>query len=387
MIIEIMLYISLGWLFITSIVLLRNYVAFSKLIDMTNTSSNQPLVSICIPARNEEAVIQRCVESILKQTYKNYELLVLNDQSEDKTGDILNSIASIHSNMSVFSGAPKPPDWLGKPWACHQLSEKAKGDILVFIDADTWWDPHALTHIVQAFDQHKLDALTVWPQQHCGGFWEHTVIPMIYHALNALLPVELVHKEPSWIPSSLQNNWRTSFAAACGQCLAFTRTCYDSIAGHESVKNEVVEDVQLAKHIRQSNYVLRMYNGVGSIHCRMYTSEREIWNGLRKNFLAGFNNNLVFFFLAATLHTVVYIIPIAALIIGLMLNSNLLLILSTLSISLTLIQRLVLRNMFKFDIRFIPTHFIAVLWFQFLGIRCIIDRLFNLQASWKGRSV
>lgn len=351
------------------------------------SESYTPKVSICIPARNEEIVIERCVKSVLNQNYNNFEVWVLDDGSDDQTPNILSRLKENHSSLNVIKGETKPTDWLGKPWACNQLSKRAEGDILVFIDADTWWEPNALGCIVQSFKQHKLDALTVWPEQRFKGFWEATIVPMVYHALCSLLPVDFVHKLPSWIPPSLSKKLAPSFSAACGQCIAFSRECYEGIRGHESVKQQVVEDVELAKNIRSSGFVINMYNGIELIYCRMYTSQSEIWNGFRKNFLAGFNNNLALFLLSSILHLIVYISPVSGLIYALYTSDTSLLVKSTIALILILLHRAILSAMFKWRLSFSFTHILGVLWFQLLGLRCIYDYLFKREVSWKGRNI
>ena len=135
----IILYISIGFLLYTSFILVRNLNDFKALTksNVPSTAKNAK-VSICIPARNEADVIEHCVTSALKQNYPNFEVLVLDDQSTDGTTEILEKLSGIINNLIHIKGEEKPKDWLGKPWACHQLSKAATGEFLIFIDADVW---------------------------------------------------------------------------------------------------------------------------------------------------------------------------------------------------------------------------------------------------------
>lgn len=385
--IEILLYISIFWLIGTGCILIWNAFNFSKIADQNSNIPEKPLISVCIPARNEESSLPRCLQSILVQNYENFDVWVLNDHSTDNTREIAEAFRANYSNLTVINGSEKPKDWLGKPWACHQLSRHAKGDLLLFLDADTWLEPDALAKLASAFHSEKLDALTVWPGQHFGTRTEKTILPLVYYVLVTLLPAGLVKFSPRFGPKKLREQVRTALSAGCGQCFAFTREAYQKIGGHESVKGKVVEDVELAKLLRKKDLKLQMYNGINVVSCRMYKNHEEIWQGLRKNFFAGFGYNFTLFFTAALLHFVVFILPPVFLIYSLVISNLYVALLSTLALLLMLIHRFILSKMFKWDLVFSLTHVPAVLWFQLLALRCAYDRLNGTNAVWKGRKI
>ncbi len=365
---------SLLWLGYTTLILLLNLKDVKPVRRSVQRSKKR--VSVLIPARNEETCIGTCVGSLLDQSHENIELIVLDDQSTDRTASILASFDS--SMLKVIHGTPKPADWLGKPWACHQLSQIATGEILVFADADTWFAPDAIAAVADSFDE-QTDMITIWPIQKLVTAWERIVIPMVYFSLFTLLPSRYVSADPTWMPRFLRPRFRPLFAAACGQFLAFTRSSYDRIGGHTSVKSDIVEDVQLAKAIKSSGGIVRMHHGHHSVGCRMYRSHSEIWNGFRKNFLAGFEYNIPFFLLAAVLHLWVYVLPffllpwapIAALV----------------CISIPILQRIILAQWYGLNRLDAFSHVIGVMWFQSLGVRVLIDRMKGTKISWKGRAV
>ncbi len=382
----IIFYTIAAYLLFTSLVLFRNLFEFKRLESLPSIKDEfTPKVSICIPARNEAAVIERCITSALKQDYENFEVLVLDDQSTDNTKQIVQGLATIIKNLILIEGQEKPGDWLGKPWACHQLSKSATGDILLFIDADVVLEENAIPKAVEQLKQ--FDAITVWPQQQLESFWEKMVIPLIYFALWTLLPAIYVQQAPKWLPSSLKTKMSSSFAAACGQFLAFNRRVYEVIGGHEAVKDQVVEDVELAKKIKSMGFTLRMLHGVKSVYCRMYTSHNEIWNGLRKNFFIGFNRNLFFFSIMALIHLLVYVFPFIALSIGLFVQNFELITQSAILVLIILAQRVILNTLFKWSLLYPFLHPLSVLWYQALGIQCITDYLTKKKAVWKGREV
>lgn len=381
---DILLYVAASYLAFTIFVFVRNWFEFRSLRKVTSSnpeSKKAPLVSICIPARNEEAVIERCVTSALKQDYPNFEVLVLNDNSTDNTTHILDKLSGIINNLHHLSGKPKAEDWLGKPWACHQLSEQANGEFLIFIDADVWLDEDAISKAFSALQ--SSDSITVWPKQHVVTFWEKLVIPMIYYGLYSLLPAKYVEQNPKWLPWKLRNKSGPHFAAACGQFIAFNRKAYDAIGGHTSVKQEIVEDVELSKAIKRHGLKITMFDGVGTVHCRMYRSHKELFEGLRKNFFAGFGRNTPLFLFMAAMQFIVYVLPFLILFTG---NYDQQLFAGTL-IALILLQRWMMDLKFGWNPLLSLLQPFTILWYEVLGIRCLWDHYTGRKANWKGREV
>lgn len=382
-----LLFFSLFYLLVTSLIFIRNRYDLISLCS-SSESDNKPKISVCIPARNEEETISKLLTSLEKQTWPNYTVHVLDDQSTDRTFDIADSFQRKYPHkFFLHRGEDKPGDWIGKPWACYQLSKKTDGELLIFLDADTEVQPHILEYIANSMDYFSLDMLTVWPRQKLETFWEQAIIPVFYYTLLSMLPAIYVYRIPRWMPKRLRKRMAPKFAAACGQCLAFRRDSYEKIGGHESVKDQVVEDVELAKVIKKNGYTLRMFNGIESISCRMYTNQKEIFKGLRKNFLLGFNNNIPAFIVAGILHLIVFVLPFFTLFLSFVLFDPLIFFLSIASISVILIKRLILATWYKINPLFAFTHPIAVLWFHVLAIVKIRDYYDGRTAEWKGRKV
>jgi chlorobactene glucosyltransferase len=258
----------------------------------------EPFVSVLIPARNEAALIGRTVRGLLAQAYSNFELIVLDDNSDDDTAKICRAAGNGDARLKVLSGRPLPGGWLGKNWACHQLAGAARGELLVFTDADVQWAPGALGALVAEMEQEDAGLLTVWPTQQTITWGERLVVPLMALVIVAYLPIPLTHHSP----------W-PAFAAANGQCLAFRRRAYDLVGGHAVVKDKIVEDIVLARRIKMAGQRLRMADGAGLVNCRMYSDWPAVRAGYAKNILAGYGGRVSFLLLATVFHWLVFLVP------------------------------------------------------------------------------
>ncbi len=264
----------------------------------TTAHSAFPAVSVLIPARNEANHIQHAVGGLLAQTYPNYEILVLDDHSDDNTREIALAAANGHPRLHVFAGAALPADWMGKNWACHQLVQFAQGEILIFTDADVHWQPEAVSALVAELQRTQADLLTVWPRQITHSWGERLVVPLGVFAVLAYLPIHLAHDGP----------WPLA-AAANGQCMVFRRPAYQQCGGHAGVRSTVLEDVRLAQSIKAVHLRLRLTNGANLLQARMYENWQTVRNGYAKNILAGHANSLLFLALSTVFHLAVFVGP------------------------------------------------------------------------------
>lgn len=376
-----------GFLFLTGItfVFLRNRFQFRGIAGEEKAEDTDLSVAVCIPARNEETTIRVCLDHALSQNYANTRVYVLNDRSTDDTTSILKQYSKVHSDKLVIAqGTERPEGWLGKPYACHQLSNLVKEDIIIFIDADTWMHPDVVHKIVGSFNRNNIDFITIWPEQKLDSFWEKTVVPLVYYALLGLLPVAYTERKPRWMPSYFHSRFKTLFAAACGQFMAFRFETYKQIDGHTSVKNEIVEDVMLARNVIEHGFRMRMYHGVDSFFCRMYDSEESMLQGFRKNFLAGFDYNIPLFVFMAIMHFLAFILPLLVLFAALVLPvSNEAILISVFSIALFTLHRIILARWMKWDISKSFLHVVGVGWFQRLGVITLADFIKGRAIRWK----
>ena len=236
---------------------------------------NPPLLSVCIPARNEARNIRACVEAVLAQDYPNLEVLVLDDRSTDATPAILADIASRDSRLRPISGADLPSRWAGKPHALHQASAVAKGDWLCFIDADTFISPETLSSCYARALETRADMFTILTFQIMGSFWEKVVMPLVMTGLSV-----------GFSPRKVNDPTRKD-AIANGQFILVRRAVYDAIGGHESVSGSIVEDKAISEQVKWNGYRLIVADGMQVARTRMYTSLPEMWEGWTKNIYLG----------------------------------------------------------------------------------------------------
>jgi len=247
-----------------------------------------PLVSVLIPARNEELNIERCLNSLRNQLYKNYEILVLNDNSADGTGRILERLAAEDSRIKVFTGKSLPDDWYGKPFALHQLSSNAKGEILLFTDADTIHYPASISWAVTNMQKLKADMISGYIGQIFLKFGEVITVPLMFFLTGFVIPLFLNR----FTKSSL-------FSAAIGQYIAIKHEVFKAIGGCESFKKKTSEDIYMARYVKKKGYSTRFLNITEHISCRMYDGYRNAVEGIGKNIFDFLGKNTLVIFLMA----------------------------------------------------------------------------------------
>ncbi len=248
-------------------------------VPSTTLREKVPLISVCIPARNEARNIGRCVGAVLAQDYPNFEVIVLDDRSTDSTPEILRSFAAQDDKLKVIHGVDLPAGWAGKPHALYQTAKVASGEWLCFIDADTFLAPQALSATYAKVLETRADMLTLMTFQILGSFWEKTVMPLVMTALSVGFSPRKVN-DPS-----------TRDAIANGQFIFIKRTVYDAIGGHERVRDQIVEDKAISEQVKWNGYRLVVADGMQVASTRMYTSLPEMWEGWTKNIYLGLSDH------------------------------------------------------------------------------------------------
>ncbi len=240
-----------------------------------------PLISVCIPARNEERNIRPCVESILGQDYPNLEVIVLDDRSTDGTPQILQQLAARDPRLTVIRGSDLPEGWAGKPHALFQAAraaQRASDGWLCFVDADTFLSPATLSSCYARALETRADMFTIMTFQILGSFWEKVVMPIVMTALSV-----------GFSPRKVNDPARRD-AIANGQFIMIKRSVYDAIGGHESVKDKIVEDKAISEQVKWKGYRLIIADGSAVARTRMYTSLPEMWEGWTKNIYLGLSD-------------------------------------------------------------------------------------------------
>lgn len=244
-------------------------------------------VSVIVPVYNEAENIQSCVTSVLHSTQLSEDCLevwVVDDQSTDNTLAIAQSLQqNLHDpRLKVLAGQPKSPDqvWVGKNWACAQAAEQANGDYFLFIDADVRLQPQAIEMAVRVAEQQQIDLLSCGPAIICSCLTEWLVQPLIISTIQVGFNFEAV------------NDPKSDVAFAAGPFMFFRRSAYERIGGHRSVADQVVEDVELSRRIKQSGLNLKFFSGTEVVAVQMYRSWGQLWEGWTKNLYLGSQRNL-----------------------------------------------------------------------------------------------
>lgn len=305
----------LGFLLLALLTLLANLATFGGLKPHRH-EADAPLVSVLIPARNEALNIEACVKSLLAQDYPFYEVIVLDDNSEDETPQILRGLGMSETGTisRMIRGQPLPAGWTGKGWACHQLAQAARGQYFFFTDADTEHEPGALSALVAYAQKHQTDLLSAWPRLVTKTLGEKLVVPMIVFAAMTSYPhwlLKIVLRYPA-LAAKIPPKYRRMLGAANGQSMFFTRVGYYRCGGHEAEKSHLVEDVALGRAVAaRLDEGMRVLNcdGLAFSRCRMYRRFPEVWEGFTKNLRAIFETSLIAFMLTGVMQFCCYLLP------------------------------------------------------------------------------
>jgi chlorobactene glucosyltransferase len=272
--------IFIGGIFI--VYWLHNQYHLDIVVEPTPPPPNAPLISVCVPARNEERNIRACIESILAQDYPNFEIIVLEDRSTDTTSEILRSLLSDLKerapSLQIIHGSDLPRGWAGKPHALFQASAEARGEWLCFVDADTFLSPTTLSSCYTKAIETNADMFTILTFQIMGSFWEKVVMPIVMTALSV-----------GFSPRKV-NDPKSNDAIANGQFILIKHPVYDAIGGHERIKDQIVEDKAIAGQVKWNGYRLIVADGYAMARTRMYTSLPEMWEGWTKNIYLGLSD-------------------------------------------------------------------------------------------------
>ncbi len=235
-------------------------------------------VSVLVPARDEAHRVAPCVRALLAQRGVEYEILVLDDGSTDGTADVVRAAAAGGPRLRLLEGAALPDGWLGKPHACAQLAAAARGDVLVFVDADVVVAPDGVAATVALLGD-GLDLVSPYPRQAADGAAERLVQPLLQWSWLTFLPLRLAERLPA-----------PSLTAANGQLLACGAAAYRAAGGHAAVRTEVIEDVALARAFKRAGFRVAMADGTAVATCRMYGGWAELRDGYAKSLWAAFGS-------------------------------------------------------------------------------------------------
>lgn len=244
------------------------------------------LVSVLIPARNEERYIEKCIRNVMMQTYSNLEIVIYDDSSTDGTNSIVIKTSKEDKRVKIINGESLPDGWRGKNFACWNLSKHAEGNYFLFIDADVTMEKDAVGSALYEIQNKNADILSVFPKQIILSFGEKAVVPFLNWLLISFIPVKFI-SSPKY----------KSLAGANGQFILWKKETYEKSGGHSAVKNEIVEDIEIAKYLKKNGYNTFLLLSNDLVFCRMYNSFKEAVSGFSKNiYPASASSPLLFIF-------------------------------------------------------------------------------------------
>src|SRR5580704_5270148 len=235
----------------------------------TPTPSDPPAVSVIVPARNEEASLKNCLDSLVAQTKVAFEIIVINDHSTDRTHEIASSFS--YKRVRVVEAGTLPPGWTGKNNAVTAGAKVAHGEWLLFTDADTVHLPGSLARSIEEATRQHAALLSYSPQQVVKSVWEKAVMPVIFAELAA-----------SFRPSHVSDP-NSPAAVANGQYILITREAYDAVGGHAAIAANLLEDVALARAVKKSGRKIFFRYAADAVQARMYRSFAQLREGWTKN--------------------------------------------------------------------------------------------------------
>ncbi|HTR02770.1 MAG TPA: glycosyltransferase family A protein [Thermoanaerobaculia bacterium] len=335
-----------------------------------------PLVSAIVPARDEARGIEAAVRSHLAQSYPNLEVIVVDDRSTDATGTILANLAREDARLTVVSGVEPPEGWLGKPHALHQGAARARGDLLLFADADVRFAPAAVAEAVGLLEARKLDLLALFPRLELEGFWENVLM--------AYLPVAYFFGPAFLLNSDAQRR----FAAGAGAGMLVRAASYRAAGGHEALRASMIDDLHLATRVRRAGGRCRMVRADERLRLRMYRGFREVFDGFTKNMAYVFEGWAGVFLAAMTVFSfVAWSLP-ACVLLAAALGAGVPgrdVAWAAAGLGLTLVGRAAISLFLRYPLWPALTHpFMALVWMA-ITARSLSWRFLHREVRWRGR--
>ena len=264
-----------------------------------------PMVSVCIPARNEEANIEACVRSVLANVDVAVEVLVYDDQSTDATPAILARLVAEDARVRVVPTQPLPQGWNGKQWGCERMGQAARGQWVLFTDADVRFERDCVARTLARAESLGADLLSTVPRQVTGSWAEHAVIPLISFVLLSYLPMARMRATTS--PAA---------SGACGQFILARRDAWLASGGHAAFRASMHDGIRMPRAFRRAGFRTDLFDGTDLVQCRMYRGFGQVWRGFAKNAYEGLGSPVLLLFVTL-LHGCAVLLPWLTLALGL----------------------------------------------------------------------
>ena len=261
------------WLCAMALIITVANVINMRVVGLKGAANVNESVDILIPMRNEEANVEACLKAVLNsELLDSPNIYVLDDASSDETGKLINEF-----KVNKLTGSQLPAGWLGKLWACHNLSQAGTGQYLVFIDADVRLHPYAIASAITKMNKFGWDFISPYPRQIAGSFLEKLIQPLLQWSWIASVPLRIAELFPN-----------RSMTIANGQFFIVKRSAYVSAGGHASIAHEVLDDLELARLLVANGFKGGVADGSSVASCRMYKNSAELIDGYTKSLWKAF---------------------------------------------------------------------------------------------------
>lgn len=335
-----------------------------------------PYFSVLVPARNEEENIGNCVGTLLSQDYPYFQVIVLDDNSTDRTWEILQKLASEDTRLRLLKGKPLPQDWLGKHWACHQLAQAADGELLLFVDADTTYQPDMLRHAAGAIIAEKAALISALPRQIVVTWSEMLAVPAFYFSMLCGIPLGLTRRQRNPL-----------LLAVLGQFLLFRREAYAAVGGYEGVRQNVVDDIAIGRKVVGMRLPYSLLDGNGQVSCRMYRNFHQTWTGLTKSTFASFNSDPFFLVFMLLIVLLFFVEPLIVFMMGLVQPFPFYITaMAGLGVSLSLLLFGISHHRFQFPLYLVFLYPVSSIFMVVIAIASMVLTMQG-KAKWKDRSM
>ncbi len=332
------------------------------------------LVSIIVPARNEEDSIKNCIDSLKALDYPEKEIIVVDGDSTDSTREILASL----SDLKVFEEPPLPKGWVGKNWACYTGYKNSKGELLLFTDGDTVLAAESLKSSVQYLLENELDMFTLIPRVITEGFWENALLPLVFQAIFFLTGGDRA------------NNPRSRRFMANGQYILIRRSAYKKIGGHEALRSRIDEDYRMAQAVKSAGLKLKIVSAPDFMQTRMYKNFHELWEGWTKNFYAGSNYRIGWFLVGMGLVFTFLLAPFLLLFYGILLwlmsVTSTVLLAGLLIVGILTVRTVFMYLRWHYKARYALALVLSVTIFLAIMINSMLSYTTGRGVTWKGRN-
>ena len=265
--------------------------------DRPATNGSAPVVSVCIPARNEESNIEACVRSVLASVDVPVDVLVYDDQSTDATPSILARLVAEDPRVRVAPTQPLPAGWNGKQWGCERMGQAARGAWVLFTDADVRFEPDCVARTLARAESLGADLLSTVPRQVTGSWAEHAVIPLISFVLLSYLPM-----------GRMRSTTSPAASGACGQFILARREAWLASGGHAAFKASMHDGIKMPRAFRRAGFKTDLFDGTDLVACRMYRGLAQVWRGFAKNAYEGLGSPALLLFVTV-LHACAVLLP------------------------------------------------------------------------------